>query len=219
MHSNLTSIFFTVVIAHFLALLSPGPDFILVIKSGVNNKKQHAIGIAIGIAIANAFYITLCLIGVGSILASSIIIMTTLKIAGGMFLTYLGVKTIMAKKADYAFLNDSINSKVNSNSSIYKEFITGFSSSILNPKLPLFYLSLFTLVLNNEVGLWFKILLGIWMSLLVFIWDSFIIFILSRKNVRAVFNKISYYTDKITGTILGLIGLKIITSAVFDDNK
>ena len=56
-------------IAHFLALLSPGPDFVLVVKSAIRNKDRNAIGVALGIAIANAVYIGLCLIGVGSILS------------------------------------------------------------------------------------------------------------------------------------------------------
>lgn len=49
----------TVVVAHFLALISPGPDFLLIVKSAVRNKKTQAIGVAFGIASANAIYISL----------------------------------------------------------------------------------------------------------------------------------------------------------------
>ena len=65
MEENMITIFVTVAIAHFLALLSPGPDFVLVTKSALQNKKSTAIGVASGIASANALYIALCLIGVG----------------------------------------------------------------------------------------------------------------------------------------------------------
>lgn len=220
MSIELITIFITVAIAHFLALLSPGPDFLLVVKSGVKNEKRTAIGVAIGIATANAIYIALCLIGVGAILASSIVMMTILKIAGGLFLTYLAIMAIKAKRTDYAFLEvkgESESKKEDTN--IFKEFLTGLLSGILNPKNPLFYLSLFTLVLNNEVGLWFKIVLGAWMTLVVFAWDAFIIFVLSRKKVRFVFNGVAFYIDKIAGVILGVIGVKILQSAVFDSNN
>lgn len=79
MDISLTSIFITVALAHFLALLSPGPDFLLIVKSAISNKTKNAIGVALGIAIANAVYIALCLVGVGSILASSVPIMIALK--------------------------------------------------------------------------------------------------------------------------------------------
>ena len=52
MDINTTTIFITVALAHFVALLSPGPDFLLVVKSAVRNKKQVAIGVALGIASA-----------------------------------------------------------------------------------------------------------------------------------------------------------------------
>jgi threonine/homoserine/homoserine lactone efflux protein len=84
----------------------------------------------------------------------------------------------------------------------------------LNPKNLLFYLSLFTVVLTNNVGLAFKISLGLWMTFVVFAWDSLIIYLLSANKVRNKFSSISFYIDKVTGAILGLIGFTIIKSAV-----
>lgn len=103
----LFSVFVTVAIAHFLALLSPGPDFVLIVKSAIKNGPQKSIGVAAGIASANALYIALCLIGVGSLLASSVIIMIILKIAGGLFLIYLAIMALRAKKNDYKDLEFS----------------------------------------------------------------------------------------------------------------
>ena len=129
----LFSIFITVAIAHFLALLSPGPDFVLVVKSAINNGPKKSIGVAGGIASANALYITLCLIGVGSLLATSVMIMIALKIAGGLFLIYLAVMALLAKKEDY---QDIAAAEVTTGkeTTFTKEFFTGFMSGILNPK-------------------------------------------------------------------------------------
>ncbi|MCB5195452.1 LysE family translocator [Deefgea salmonis] len=219
MEINLFAIFATVALAHFIALLSPGPDFLLVVKSAVKNKKQVAIGVAIGIASANAVYIALCLIGVGAILASSIVIMMAIKLAGGVFLIYLAVMALKAKKSDYSFLANAVDVKESNESTIAKEFVTGFLSGILNPKNPLFYLSLFTLVLNGDVGLGFKIALGVWMALIVFLWDAFIILVLSHKDIRSIFNRSAFYVDKTAGVILGAFGLTLIYSAIFKANK
>jgi threonine/homoserine/homoserine lactone efflux protein len=208
--------FLTVVVAHFLALLSPGPDFVLVVKSGVRNKKQNAIGIALGIASANGVYIALCLLGVGAILAGSIVVMTVLKVCGGLFLLYLAVMALKARKKDYEFLKTE-GERDKTTTSFGKEFATGFLSAILNPKNPIFYLSLFTLVLNSEVNFVFKLVLGMWMTSVVFVWDSFIIFVLSRPRVKAVFSRLAFYVDKATGTILGLIGIALMRSAVTEE--
>ncbi|TEW47646.1 LysE family translocator [Psychromonas algicola] len=208
----LFSIFITVAIAHFLALLSPGPDFVLVVKSAINNGPKKSIGVAGGIASANALYITLCLIGVGSLLATSVMIMIALKIAGGLFLIYLAVIALLAKKEDYQSIT-ATEVATGKETTFIKEFFTGFMSGMLNPKNLLFYLSLFTVVLTNDVSLGFKIALGIWMTSVVFLWDLSVIYVLSREKVRRKFSKLAYYIDKCTGVILGLIGFTIVKSA------
>ncbi len=206
----------TVVSAHLLALLSPGPDFLLVVKSGIRNKKSNAIGIALGIASANAVYIILCIIGVGEILSRSILLMKILKICGGLFLTYVAIMAIKAKREDYHFINNPVAMEKN-RVSFLKEYMTGFLSGITNPKNLIFYLSLFSLVLNASISLSVKIGLGVWMTFLVFIWDAFIILVLSKDVIKRFFAKIAYYIDKVAGTILGLIGIKLIQTTLLEE--
>ncbi|MEF2524191.1 LysE family transporter [Vibrio mimicus] len=215
MDVGLTSIFVTVAVAHFLALLSPGPDFVLVVKSAIRNKGKNAIGIAVGIALANAVYIGLCLVGVGSILAASVSIMIALKIVGGLFLIYLAIQALKARRSSYeTFEVSGLEGASTHSSSFHYELVTGFMSGILNPKNLLFYLSLFTVVLTNDVSFSFKLGLGIWMTLVVFLWDAAIIFLLSTNKVRSRFTKLAFYIDKVTGAILGLIGFTIVKSVI-----
>ncbi|GGM07894.1 amino acid transporter [Streptomyces cinereus] len=217
MDANLLSIFITVGIAHFLALLSPGPDFVLIVKSAIKNDSKDAIGVALGITIANAVYISLCLIGIGSILAASALLMIILKIIGGLFLIYLAVQALQARKSSYSQLdiNESISNNL-TNTTFLKEFVAGFISGIFNPKNLLFYLSLFTVVLTPEVSFAFKLSLGIWMTIVVFLWDTSIIFLLSTRKVRQKFTQAAYYIDKITGALLGIIGVTIVKAAVVE---
>lgn len=217
MDANLLSIFITVGVAHFLALLSPGPDFVLIVKSAIKNDSKDAMGVALGITIANAVYISLCLIGIGSILAASALLMIILKIIGGLFLIYLAVQALQARKSSYSQLdiNESISTNL-TNTTFLKEFVAGFISGIFNPKNLLFYLSLFTVVLTPEVSFAFKLSLGVWMTIVVFLWDTSIIFLLSTRKVRQKFTQAAYYLDKITGALLGIIGVTIVKTAVVE---
>lgn len=220
MDLGLAAIMTTVVVAHFIALVSPGPDFLLVVRSAVRNTKSRALGVAFGISAANGVYITLCIVGVGAVLATSYVIMMALKIAGGLFLLYVAFLAIRSKRSDYAFISEeNAQARPLEGNTFGKEFLTGFISGISNPKNILFYLSLFSVVLTSEVSIWFRIALGIWMTVLVFLWDAFIIFVLSQDRVRRVFSKIAFYVDKAAGSILGLIGLKLVESAVLEEQR
>ena len=215
MDFELLSIFFAVALAHFLALLSPGPDFVLVVKSAIKGHRKNAIGVALGIAMANAVYIGLCLIGVGTILAASVSVMMTLKIIGGLFLLYLAFHAMKAPKSAYKELTVTPETGTSiAASSFTKECLTGFMSGILNPKNLLFYLSLFTVALTPEVSISFKVLLGVWMTLVVFFWDVAIIYVLSKQTMRNRFTRLSFYIDKVTGVILGAIGFSIVKSVI-----
>ena len=52
------------------------------------------------------------------------------------------------------------------------------------------------------------------MTMVVFLWDVAIIYLLSTEKVRCRFTKMAYYIDKVSGAILGLIGITIVKSAI-----
>ena len=129
----------------------------------------------------------------------------------------MGSTLLQARKSSYSQLdiNESISNNL-TNTTFLKEFVAGFISGIFNPKNLLFYLSLFTVVLTPEVSFAFKLSLGIWMTIVVFLWDTSIIFLLSTRKVRQKFTQAAYYIDKITGALLGIIGVTIVKAAVVE---
>ncbi|THU00628.1 lysine transporter LysE [Lampropedia puyangensis] len=208
------SVFLAVALAHFLALLSPGPDFLMVVRSAARHPVRVALGVPAGIAIANGVYIALCLLGVATVLSQSAGLLMIVRIAGGLFLLWLGVMALRARRSDYAFLMQAAAAEpIERASSFWREAVIGFASGILNPKNLLFYLSLFSLVLTPEVAIAFKVGLGLWMVLVVFAWDALIVLVLSHGAVRMWFNRTVFYIDKFTGLVLGAIGAKIVHGA------
>lgn len=213
MHSSEIPVVLTVVSAHFLALLSPGPDFMLIVKSGIKNGSRNALGLALGISCANGVYIALCIFGLGESLTQSIVLLRILKAFGGFFLLFLAIAALKSRKEEYDKIME-IRSVAGSRGTFSKEFLTGFISGITNPKNLIFYLSLFTMILTGGVGQGLKIALGIWMTALVFFWDSMILLVLSRESIRKVFSGMAFYIDKCAGIVIGVLAVKLILSAL-----
>lgn len=215
MDTQTWSIIITVVAAHFLALISPGPDFLMMVRSALRNSRRRAIGVALGIALANGIYIALCIIGVGAAITHSLWLMTVLKLMGGAFLLYVAWHALKARRSDYAFIVQQAAGGTSGNApSFAKEFLLGLASGLSNPKNIIFYLSLFSVVLTPQAGTGLTIGLGIWMTFAVFAWDSLIVLVLSQSKIRGWFAKAAFYIDKTAGLLLGLMGFKLLQNVV-----
>ena len=209
------TVFIPVALAHFLALVSPGPDFLLLIKTSLRQNAGVAMGAALGIALGNACYIALCLLGVGALLSQSVPVMIGLKLAGGLFLMWLGWKALRAKRADYAAMVVADAAPVRATRGAFaKALVTGLASALLNPKNLLFYLSLFTVVLTPGVGFGVKMALGAWMTAMVLVWDAAIVLLLTQATVRQRFARVAFVIDKLAGAVLGALGARIVQSVL-----
>ncbi len=203
---NYLNEFMIIAFAHFIALLSPGADFVYIVNSAINNKAKVAIGASLGIALSNAFYIMLCLFGYATIFSQSNLLISGIKIIGGVYLLYLGVHILKSKSSNLA-----VKTIVTNKSTFKKELYRGFYLSFLNPKISIFYISLFTLVVNKNTPWKIQLFYGIWMALFVFIWDTLLIFLLNIKSIK---KKILSFTnlEKILGSLLIIMGAGLLYS-------
>jgi len=214
MNLNEATVVVSVALAHFFALLSPGADFVLIVRSGMTKPFRRAIGVAIGISAANGVYIALCLAGLGPFIASSPAILRILKIAGGVYLCWLGAGGLRSKRSgDLVFSGMPAQGSPVSEGSARRETVAGFLSSLLNPKLPLFYFGLFSLALGKGLAMAIRLALGAWMALIVFLWDACILFALTRTRVRNAFLRRVRLIDRATGLVLLIVGVMILFSA------
>ncbi len=201
--------FIIIAIAHFIALLSPGADFVYLVNSSLNNQPKIAIGASLGIALSNGFYILICLLGYATLFSQSEVLMSMIKIGGGGYLLFLGYHVMLSQSST---INTGSTITLNQNS-FFKEVLRGFYLSFLNPKISIFYISLFSLAISSETPLSIQLLYGLWMFLFVFIWDSLLVLLLNKKRLK---EKILSFTNinKIFGALLLFMGLGLFYSMI-----
>lgn len=153
--------------AHFLALLSPGPDFFLIVRSAVINGVRVASGVCLGIALANGVYIAVAISGV-AMLQEVTALFVLLKWCGCTYLAWLGWRFLTRRGP--ALIPDTGGTPAVTGD-WWREFRVGFLSGILNPKNSLFYASLFSLGFERETGWLVQAAYGLWMFSVVLLWD------------------------------------------------
>ncbi|MBI1907091.1 MAG: LysE family translocator [Rhodocyclales bacterium] len=184
--------------AHFLALLSPGPDFFLIVRSAVVNGVRVASGVCVGIALANGVYITLAISGV-AVVQEVAGLFALLKWAGCAYLAWLGWRFLNVRGDTPAL---DVVAKEQTPGGWWRECHTGFLSGILNPKNSLFYASLFSLGFERDTPMAAQLAYGAWMFCAVLLWDLCIARAAGHPPVVRRFMAHVGKVERVTGVVL-----------------
>jgi len=201
--------FLLIVIAHFFAVASPGPDFAVVLKQSVQQGKRNALWTSAGVGGAILLHIAYCVMGVALILSQSPSLFMALKYVAGAYLAYLGIQALRAAKPGASSTND-IDNQTAPEESIWVAFRRGFFTNALNPKATLFFMSLFTLVISQTTPVSVQIGYGIYMALATWAWFSALSLVLSKACVRDFFQQRGYWFDRGIGVILIALAVRVV---------
>ena len=206
--------FFLVAGAHFLALLSPGPDFFLILRSALRHGAGRASGVCLGIALANGVYIVIALTGV-SLLSAGGAVFELLRWGGAAYLLWLAWGALRAKSgAASTMLADVLPAagKIAAHrwSAWVRELSAGFLSGILNPKNAFFYASLFAFVGTDSVG--FAVLLGygLWMFFAVIAWDLFVAHLAGHRSVVRRLAEYDVHLSRASGAVFLALAVLLV---------
>lgn len=192
-----------------LMIISPGPDFAIVTKTSLIQGRTAGVLSAFGIAIANLCHVGVNLLGIGMMIAQSAWSFTILKIFGAGYLLYIGYKGLRAKP----FVSSTSNEPLLAQKRLgQRGFISGFCTSLLNPKACLFYLSFFSVILSPGTPVTLQMFYGIWLSTLACLWFALVALFFTNPYMVIKLKKIKHWIERVTGVALMLLGLQLLGS-------
>ena len=191
-----------------LGMLSPGPDFFLIVKNAARYSRRAAMMTALGVNCAVATHMTYCVAGLAVVITTTPWLFMLLKYAGAAYLIYVGVQALLSRSGSKLDLTHVAPE----NTSLKKAFLQGYLCNLLNPKATLFFLSMFTQVLSVNSGFGEKVwYAGIILTLSSLWWPSLVILIQSAP-VRRGLAKAQKLIDKLLGSVLIALGVKVALS-------
>ena len=194
-------------LTHLFAVASPGPDFAIVMKHSISYGKRVAIITSAGIGAAIFLHVSYALAGIGVIVKSSPMIYQGLMLVAALFLLYLGYGAVKSKPAGELAIAGFEKSKTISDK---KAFMLGFLTNGLNPKATVFFLSLFTVIVDIETPFIIKGAYGVYLAVATFVWFLFLSLMLTKPNVRQLFARNGHIFDRVMGAVLILLALNIL---------
>lgn len=200
--------FLTVALIHLLAVASPGPDFAVVVRESVTHGRRAGTWTALGVGTAIFLHVGYSLLGIGLIVSQSIMLFNALKWLAAAYLIYIGFKALRAKPgADGEALQVSTVERTPR-----AAFVAGFMTNGLNPKATLFFLSLFTVVINPHTPLLVQAGYGVYLAIATGLWFCLVAMLFSQARVRAGFARMGHWFDRVMGAVLIALGVKIAFS-------
>jgi len=198
--------FFTVALIHVLAVASPGPDFAIVVRESVAHGRRAGVFTALGVGVGIFVHVAYSLLGIGLIVSQSIVLFNALKWLAAAYLLYIGIKALRAMPAAPANAEPSLAAGARS---ARGAFATGFVTNGLNPKATLFFLSLFTVVINPHTPLGIQAGYGVYLALATALWFCLVALLFSQQRVRAGFARLGHWFDRVMGVVLVGLGIKL----------
>ena len=196
---------------HILAVMSPGPDFAMVLRNSLVYSRRVGILAAVGLGLGILLHVTYSLLGIGLIISQSVLLFNVIKLLGAAYLIYVGVKSLLAKKPAADKFTEAIQK--NEDISNFAAIRLGFLTNALNPKATLFFLALFTQVISPNTSIFTKALYGIEMSVATFAWFAVVALLLTHPRINKAFAGIKHPLERVFGEVLIALGVEVALGA------
>lgn len=142
-------LFFTVAMVHIVALMSPGPDFFFVSQTAVSRSRKEAMMGVLGITCGVMVWAGVALLGLHLIIEKMAWLHTIIMVGGGLYLCWMGYQMLRGalKKQDAAASSPHIELAQSGRS-----FLKGLLTNLSNPKAIIYFGSVFSLFVGDNVG-------------------------------------------------------------------
>jgi RhtB (resistance to homoserine/threonine) family protein len=123
------------VAAGILLNLTPGPDTAYILGRSIAQGRAAGIASALGIATGSIFHTCAAALGLSAVLATSAWAFTAIKLVGGAYLIFLGIKMFFQRQQELSLPSNFRRSTTRA------AFQQGVLTNVLNPKVALFFLA------------------------------------------------------------------------------
>lgn len=201
----------TIAVMHAVAVISPGPDFAVVLKQGLQKGLRPALWTSFGIACGILLHVAYSILGVSIVIRSTPwLYQILLYVAAGYFL-YIGLSALRSQpQTAKTSTSEQDNEGPKARSTWYRAFGLGFLVNGLNPKATLFFLALFTAAIPSSTALATQVFYGVYLALATGIWFCFLSLITNIQKIRLAYQRQGHWFDRIMGLVLIIMAVILV---------
>ncbi len=201
-------IFINLGVVYFLSAITPGPNFVLVVRNSLNFGRISGIVTSIGLGVGLLVHFALYFNGITYLILNSQILFLAIKTISSIYLIYLAFE-IFKHRNDSLCVEINQNSMPQDNAGVARSFSSGFFTAALNPKILLFFVSVFAVMVPHDFSKTnLYLLTGLLLSIEV-VWFSVVALLFTKENFMAYYEKFLYPINIFLSGVLCFLSLRI----------
>jgi threonine/homoserine/homoserine lactone efflux protein len=200
------AILLTIAGALAIGAISPGPSFVLVSRVAVTASRANGLAAAIGMGAGGAIFGMLALAGLSALLQQVEWLHLALKILGGAYLVYLGIR--IWRSATTPLVVDVMG--VGRKRPVMRSFWLGLVTQLSNPKTAIYYASIFAALLPAKPAEWLLFALPPTILLVETAWYAVVALAFSSSGPRTAYLRSKTWVDRVAGAVLGALGARLL---------
>ena len=196
----------TIWILHVAAMMSPGPNVLLVSQLAASDRARSAVFAALGVSCGATLWATCAVLGVHVVFVAFPGLRLALQVAGGVYLMYVAIRLWRFNGAVSVGRGSSVSSSA--------AFRRGFLTNITNPKVALFFGSIFATSFPADPSPVLQASAVAMVALNALCWHTLLAYLFSRERVRAAYSRTRGVANRIASLTMGALGLSLLVASL-----
>lgn len=192
-------------LVHMMAAVSPGQSFLFITRTAMTSGRIPALAATVGMAGGACVWAVAAMLGMAVILQQATWAYTILRIAGGLYLVYLAI--MIWRHAPAAI---EIGTVKKQDMQLLGSLRNGFLIQLANPKVVVFFGSIFFALLPPDAPLWVSCAAVLIVLFNETAWFTLVALLFSSPGPRGAYVRLKPSIDRVMAGVLGMIGMKLI---------
>ncbi|AYN28088.1 MULTISPECIES: threonine export protein RhtC [Buttiauxella] len=203
------TLFLTVAVLHIVALVTPGPDFFFVSQTAVSRSRKEAMMGVLGITGGVMVWSGVALLGLNLILEKMAWLHNIIMIGGGLYLCWMGYQMLRS-----ALKKEKVTQELPAVELAHggRSFLKGLLTNLSNPKAIIYFGSVFSLFVSNDVGSAERWGLFVMIALETFAWFTIVASLFALPQMRRGYQRLAKWIDGVAGALFAGFGIHLIIS-------
>lgn len=195
----------SVAAVNLLGAASPGPAFFVVSRTAVGQNRRAGLATGLGVSLATVIWAFGTIHGLALLIAEAAWLFRIMQAAGAAYLIYLGWKA-------FRHAAEPLPPPLpeNAPAGLLLAFRRGFLVNMTNPKVAVFFASVFASVYGTGMPEWVNLVVLAVIAIDEIVWYSLVALVFSSRPAQAAYGKAKRWIDRAFGAFLAMFGIRLL---------